>query len=506
MKSRRTQSTINATVTLLAQLIKVLGNFVVQTIFVKTLGASYLGANGLFTNLIVFLSFAELGVGSAFSFSLYEPIARNNHDEISAIMTLYRKVYNCIGTVIFFSGLLLMIFVPYLTKNNHGISYIRFYFLLYLLSTVVSYYFTYNRSLLIADQCGYIDSINQLIYSLIKYLLQFISLMMYSYTGYLVSQIFTNLLSNISITHLAKRKYPFLDEHSNVKIPKSTITSLRRNVIGTIASKVGAVVVNGTDNVLISKFVGLSVVGLYSNYSLVVTGITNILNQVLNSVVSSFGNLGVVERENKEKQLNLFYQFVFYNAFSVFFIALTSLMVFQPFIFVWLGKSYQLSIITVNLIVINFMFGTFRPALNLINAYGLFWGYRYKSIVEALTNFIISLYLVSKTNMGINGVLLGTIISNIFVNSWWDPLILFAGAYKIGISRFYFKYWLYVISFFVILGVCNYVQVTIKFIPKSFFDLVWYIIIVSVFVLITLLVLFSFTHGERDMFRRIMRR
>lgn len=503
MKSRRSASVKNATIGTVSQIVKLLGNFIVQTVFVKTLGTTYLGANGLFNNLITFLSFAELGIGFAFSFSLYEPLAKKNFTVISAIVSLYRKVYNFIGSFILVSGCILAFFVPYLTKNNQGIPGIRIYFILYLLSTVVSYYFTYNRALLIADQYSYIDSLNQLEFSLLKYLGQIVSLFLGSYFGYLLSQVLGNLLSNIFITKRARKKYPLLDEHTNQKVPLNIINRLKQNVIGAISSKIGSIVVNGTDNVLISKFVGLSMVGIYSNYSLVISGFNSILAQLLNSVVASFGNLGVVEKSNKSKQLDLFYQFVYYNAVIVFFIALIMLGSFQTFISLWVGANYQLSMFSVNLIIINFVLSGFRPALYLINAYGLFWGYRYKSIIEAVVNFGISLILVYNFNLGLNGVLLGTISSNIIVNSWWDPLILFSGVYKKGYGTFYIKYWLYLGTFMILMILENIF--ILKFLGKeaNLLNFIIHTILLCCVMGAILFLVFIKTRGEQDLINRI---
>lgn len=493
-------------VAVIAQTVKIAGNFIVQTAFVKTLGATYLGANGLFTNLISFLSFAELGIGAAFSFSLYEPLANNNYNVLSSIMSLYRKVYNFIGCFILLSGSILAFFVPYLTKGNEGIPHIQIYFFLYLLSTVVSYFFTYNRSLLIADQCGYIDSVNQLNFSIFRYVFQILALIYRSYIWYLIAQIICNLLANISITLLTRKRYPLINEYVKNKPSKKIIFKLKQNIIGTISSKIGLVVVNGTDNILISKFVGLTKVGIYSNYSLVMSGVTVILNQALISVVASFGNLGVVEKENKEKQVILFNEFVFYNAVFSFFIGLVSLIFFQPFITIWVGQEYKLPILTINLIVINFVLSTFRPALNMINAYGLFWGYRYKSIIEAIVNFGLSLYLVSMTNLGINGVLIGTIISNLVINSWWDPLILFKGAYNMGILKFYLKYISYLgiyIFFTIIYNIyLNYLQ----FSTKNVFLLISYFLLVCVITLILILFSFYLLPYERKLYKNIINR
>lgn len=503
MKSRRSAAVKNATIGTASQVVKLLGNFIVQTIFVKTLGATYLGANGLFNNLITFLSFAELGIGFAFSFSLYEPLAQKNDAIVSSIMSLYRKVYNFIGCFIFVSGCILAVFVPFLTKNNQGIEHIRFYFILYLMSTVVSYFFTYNRALLIADQCSYIDSLNQLEFSLLKYFGQAISLFLGSYFGYLLSQILGNFLSNVFITKKARKKYPAINEYTDKKVPSAIINKLKQNVVGAISSKIGSIVVNGTDNILISKFLGLSMVGIYSNYSLVISGFNSVLAQILNSVVASFGNLGVVEKNNKAKQLDLFSQFVYYNAMIIFFIALVTFGGFQAFISLWIGQKYQLQIFSVNLIIINFVLAGFRPALYLINSYGLFWGYRYKSIIEAIVNFGISWVLVYNYNLGLNGVLLGTISSNIIINSWWDPLILFSGVYKKGYGKFYLKYWIYLFVFIFLLIVENLFVIKDISRVESIWELIFKLIILSLVVGGMLFFLFIKTRGEQDLLQRI---
>lgn len=506
MVSRKQASIKNASTAFTTQLIKMIGQFVVQTIFVRTLGAQYLGANGLFNNLITFLSFAELGIGSAFSYALYKPLAVSDKKTIASIMNLYKKVYNAIGVIILVAGLGLSYFVPSLTNADSNLPNIRIYFILYLLSTVVSYFFTYNRSLLIANQEGYADSQNQLIFSLFRYAVQIACLVFFnSYYGYLIVQILSNFLSNVAITYLTHKRYPFLKETAKTEVDHQILQDIKKNVVGTVSSKIGSVVVTGTDNILISKFIGLTVVGLYSNYSLVLTGFSSIMNQAFTAVIASFGNLGATEGDNREKQVDLFDQFVFYNAFSTFFIALTLYAVFPAFINIWLGPKYQLSELTLLFIIVNFVLAQFRPALYLVGAYGLFWGYRIKSLVEALVNFSLSFILVRYTSMGIDGVLLGTIVGNILVNSWWDPLILFSGAYKTSMKRFYFKYWIYLAIFALLLAVEKFAFSALNFPVSNVFLLLVFGILVAVINLIILLVLFCKTSGEKNMFIMLKR-
>lgn len=502
MVSRKRASIQNAATALVSQLIMMVGQFATQTIFVKTLGAQYLGANGLFSNLIQFLSFAELGIGAAFSYALYKPLADHNQAATTAIMDLFRKVYNTIGLVILAAGSVLTFFVPWFVAKGSSIDHIRWYFFLYLLSTVVSYFFTYNRSLLIADQKSYVDATNQLIWSTLKYVFQIgFLLLFHSYFGYLIVLIATNILSNVFITMRSRHFYPYLKEKSDVEIDPSIVNNIKKNVVGTVSSKIGSIVVTGTDNILISKFIGLAVVGLYSNYALILTSITRLLTQVFAAVIASFGNLGATEGNNKDKQVDLFNQFTFYNAFSVFFIGLVSFAAFPPFIKLWVGSHYQLAESTVWFIVINFVFGQFRPALNMINAYGLFWGYRVKSIVEAVVNFGLSLLLVKFTSLGINGVLLGTIIGNILVNSWWDPWILFSGAYQRSMLGFYAKYWIYMAAFGALLVIESFIIKLVAINPVGLLPVMGYMIVVALIVGIVLLGVFAKTRGEREMFR-----
>lgn len=508
MISRKSASIRNASVSLLAQLIIMVGQFAVQTAFIRTLGTQYLGANGLFANLMTFLSFAELGIGSAFSFALYKPLAEKNHAAIRSIMNMFRKVYNTIGTIILVGGLILSVFLNWFIKADSSIPHVRIYFILYLLSTVVSYFFTYNRSLIIADQKTYVDAINRLIFSILRYIGQIICLLVFhSYWGYLVVLIFANLLSNVVITQRSHKMYPFLKEKSargaETTVDPSVIGEIKHNVVGTISSKVGLIVVTGTDNILISKYIGLTIVGLYSNYSLILNSIISLISQVFGSVIASFGNLGVTEKDNKAKQINLFDQFVYYNALIVFFLALVSYAFFPPFIRLWIGNDYQLPQSTLIIIIVNFVFAQFRPALYMINAYGLFWGYRVKSIVEAIVNFGLSWALVKFTGLGINGVLIGTIIANVVVNSWWDPKILYQGAYKTSMLGFYAKYWAYLLSFGALLALevvgLNILNLSIL----GAFKVIGFGVICSLLCITVLLLIFSQTSAQAEMFKLV---
>ena len=153
MKVSRSEYVVkNVSVTLVMQIVKNLLGFVSRTIFVYTLGAEYLGVNSLFTDILTVLSFAELGIGNAMVFSLYKPISQGNTNKITSLMKLYAKAYQIIGIVIAVLGVCLVPFIGYIVGD---VSYVKenivVLYLLFLLNSVISYFFVYKKSLIIAN-------------------------------------------------------------------------------------------------------------------------------------------------------------------------------------------------------------------------------------------------------------------------------------------------------------------------------------------------------------------
>ncbi|EPC46676.1 polysaccharide biosynthesis family protein, partial [Lacticaseibacillus paracasei subsp. paracasei Lpp7] len=164
-------------------------------------------------------------------------------------------------------------------------------FLLFLANSVVSYFFTYKRSLITADQKAYIVSLNDFLFLLVTNVFQIVFLILTSnFIVYLIIQIISTIASNITISIIADRRYPYIKEKDVQKLDAGSVKEIKRNVIGNVSSKIGGQIVMGTDNILISAFVNLSAVGLYSNYTLIVNAIQNVCTQITNSITASIGN------------------------------------------------------------------------------------------------------------------------------------------------------------------------------------------------------------------------
>ncbi|MBQ8526779.1 MAG: oligosaccharide flippase family protein [Clostridia bacterium] len=404
--------------------------FVTRTIFIYLLGKDYLGINGLFTNILSLLSFAEMGIGTAIIYALYKPLAEDNKREVAALMNFYKKAYSFIGIFITVAGLCLAPFLGVLIKDKPDIQYLELFYILILADTVVSYFFTYKRSIIIASQNSYLNSLNNTVFTLLQNVLQIVILIItHSYILFLTVRIFTTLMSNIAISKKADVLFPYLKEYKEEHIEKKTLKSIVKNVVAMMCSKFGAVMVAGTDNLLISAFVGVQQVALYSNYVMINTMIYGVINQVYSAVTASVGNLNATE--DTKHSYNAFQKLFFVNFVIICTCTSCLFVVFNPFIKVWIGEEYLFSMPVVGIIVLNFYItGMRNTSITYINTYGLFWQIKYKSLIEAVINIVASMVLLIRFEMGIYGVLLGTTISTLFTNVWWEPYVVYKTKFK----------------------------------------------------------------------------
>ena len=126
--------------------------FASRTVFIYLLGEEYNGINGLFTNVLQVLNLAELGFAFSIAYALYGPLQDETKQRISAIMNYLRNIYRVIALVITVAGLACVPFLQYLIKEDlsllpFSLNEIRLFFIVYLLHTVLSYVFSYTRTI-----------------------------------------------------------------------------------------------------------------------------------------------------------------------------------------------------------------------------------------------------------------------------------------------------------------------------------------------------------------------
>ncbi|MGX7393562.1 lipopolysaccharide biosynthesis protein [Carnobacterium mobile] len=435
---RTANSMKNVAVVLIGQILNILLSFGSRIVFVKMLNAEYLGVNGLFTDVLSILSLAELGFGSAIIYGLYKPLAVNNESKIKALMNFYSRVYRLIGFSVLGLGLVLLPFLNVIIKDAPAISNLNLIFLLYLANSVVTYFYAYKRSLIIADQKNYIVTFYKSGFFAVVTIVQVVILLVtQNFILYLLVKIIFSLIENILLSRKADILYPFLKDKNKEKLAVADRKAIFRNVKAMMYHRIGSVVVEGTDNILISSIVGIVWVGFYSNYSLIIGAINSIVNQIFESVTASVGNLNVVESE--DKSFDIYKVMLFLNFWIFGFCAISLWILFNPFITLWLGSNFVMNHWIVALIVINFYTKGFRKAtLVFKDAYGLFWNDRYKPVAEATVNLIASVILAKY--YGIAGILLGTFISSMTTVFWIEPLVLYKNGFKRSVFDYFKRY------------------------------------------------------------------
>jgi len=413
-------------------------NFVARRVFVLFLSIEYLGLNGLFFNIFSLLTFAELGIGTAITYSLYRPLATGDTEMVKSLMNVVKKTNYIVGSFVLVAGLSLTPFLFIILKEAPDIPYLQVYYALYIIDAGLGYFLGYKRLILYADQKKYIDSSYRYGFEVGKYLLQILLLILtHSYLLYLLVVLFTTIIENLIVKRRIDRLYPYLTEPVREKLPKDEVTRIKKNVLGLTSHKMGSIVVSGTDNILIVRFVDLASAGIYGGYYMLVMAVTNIIGMFNTSILASIGNL-VVE-EDEEVHFHTFRSLDFFIGWIVGLCSISLFILLNPFISLWLGPMYVFPMSTVFVIVLNFyLTGVLSSVRTFYSSMGLFWHDRYKPIFEASINLFASIWLAGR--YGVIGVFIGTSLSTLLTCSWFEPYILFRYGLKRPVHHYFIHF------------------------------------------------------------------
>lgn len=435
----------NSALAFLGQIITILMGFGVRWLFIHNLGQDYLGVNSVMESMLMILSMTELGIGTSVAFALYKPIADGDEKRIGSLMAFYRRVYHAIGYLTAVVGPLLLPFMRFFTKEAAGVGHLNLIYLLFLLNTVLSYFFAYKRTLLNAYQQSYVNSVSEDLFAVVKYILQAIVLICCkSYIGYILINIACAVLTNIIISLVCDKKYPFIKKYKKEKLTDEDRKGIQKSIVSLMYQKIGAKLVTGTDNLMIS-YAKLSLMGIYSNYAMVISIVSRVVYNVLRSVMGSVGNLMVAE--NKEHKCNVFQEFVFANFCFYFLISIGFSACLERFILLWAGEGWLLSPIVTFVVILNFfLMGMRQPNIVVIEAAGLFNKMRLKAVGEVIVNLGVSFLFLIVFKMGIYGVLFGTTVSMVSVCIWWEIMAVHKYTLMTSAKGYVVKYIGYLVT------------------------------------------------------------
>lgn len=436
--SRTKSSIVNILSGVFSYLVILVLKFVFRVVLIRTLGDEYIGLNGLFANIISIFSIAELGLGTGIMAILYKPLHDNDIEKIKSIIGFTKKIFIIIGIIILAVGLVFTPFIGVVINDTTiDINQIRIYFIVYLIYTCITYFNYHKILLLLTAQKSYIEKNVMAIVNIIVMSLSIGFLYLFNeYIYYLILLAVGAFIQNLIVSIFATKKYPYLKQRGTKPFESNEKKELTGKIYAVSVQKIGATLVTSTDNILISAFISLAILGVYSNYSLIMSSIMSLCWQIKNGLIASVGNLWKDKPKEYVRKVFERINFLFFWLFS--FCTACLLCLSDPFISLIFGNDFIIDRLSFFLIIIVFYFeGTQLTVNGFKETQGLFVKDKYLNIVRAVINLVVSIVLVQF--IGLSGIFIGTISSFILTTFWVEPFVLFKYGFKERSKKYYLK-------------------------------------------------------------------
>lgn len=444
MKLNRTKNTIKNIIYGSAyKVIAILFPFIIRTITLNVLGIQYLGLNSLFVSVLNVLNLAELGFGTALVYSMYKPLAEDDANKVNALLNLYKKIYRIIGFIVLAVGLAAMPFLEFLISGTYPAD-INLYLLysIFLLNSVIGYFFfAYKNAILVAQQRNDIVSkINILTIGLL-YITQIIVLLVFkNYYIYIVFLPVSTLATNLVVDFVTRKKFPQFKAQGSVAAEEKK--SIKKQVTALFTHRIGYVVQSSIDNICISAFLGLTLLGKYNNYFYIITAIESFLTIIKQSMLAGIGNSAATETVEHNKKI--FNKLIFINMWIVGWCSCCLLCLYQPFMRIWVGGENLLSFTVVLSLVALFYLNNIRAIVGVYkDSLGMWWQDRFKPIAISVVN-LIGTVICAKLGF-FEGVILTTAFAYFVVGLPWETRVLFKHYFKEKETKYYLQMLFYTI-------------------------------------------------------------
>lgn len=425
--SRTINSLRNAAFGIGNQTVNLVLNFISRYVFIRILGVEFLGINSLFTSVLTILSLADLGLSTAISYSFYKPLAEKNYEKVYQLLDFYKVIYRVIALVVCVIGVSLIPFLQWIVKSEIPLEKIRLYYLFFLANTVASYLFVYKATLLSADQRGYISSLISSVVSALKIVLQILVVSLWkSYVAYLIVLVICTIINNLLCVHQVSKIYSF-DEYKGKKLSKTEKYDIFKSVKAVFLYKLSGILINSTDNILISSIVNTVAVGYYTNYNMISTTLQNFVGTFFSSFTASIGNL--INRDSAEKSYNIFSTLQFCSFWLSGIISLDFYFLINDFIKIWLGREFVCEPGLLIAITLNFYLSIIlQPLWSYREATGLFMKIQRIMFMCAIVNLVVSCLLGAF--YGTTGIIIASAIARVTTYYWYEPKLLFHEHFK----------------------------------------------------------------------------
>ena len=454
---RKENSIKNITIGVMSQLVIAILGFISRKVFLDNLNVAYLGINGLLTNVLSLLGLVEAGIGGSIVYNLYKPLAEDNKPKVAALIQLYKKAYRILALVILVLSIGLYPIIRGMVAGEELIENFNIVYSIFILKNILAYLYSHKWCIINADQKNYILTRVNLLFNIIVAIVKIgILIITKSYILFLLIETILIIGESIYKARIVDRLYPYINTIKNSYLDNDTKENIIKNVKALFLHNIGGFFVFGTDNLLITKFVGVGAVGIYSNYSMIINQLVNIIVPILNGVGASIGNL--IATESKEKNYTIFKVTYLVNfwIYSVCVIFLFNLL--NPFIKWWIGREYLLDTFTLVIILLNCYITGIRNSIGTFKSKaGIFVEDKYFPLIESAINLVASIILVKY--LGLVGIFIGTTISTLSTVFWNIPRLTYKYVFDKPVINYFKKYVFYLIlttiCTVITMGLCN---------------------------------------------------
>ena len=413
-------------------------NFLLRKFFIQILGIELQGLVNVYTSILGFLGVVDLGIGIAIVYAMYKPIVEKDYCLLKSLYNFYKKIYYIIALIIICLSLIVLPFLKYICKDISTDYNIYIGYILAVMGTVFTYLYASDVSIIQANQRTYITtliiSIVTILQNIVEVVILFVSKNFYAY---LICKIFFSFITFGLLRLYVRKKFSYIIDADEKPLEKEYKKTIFKNIRALALHKIGSIIVFNMDTIIISTMLGVALVGYYSNYTTIIVALVGVMSLFFTPLTAGIGSMIV---ENNKEKLMKSYNFLF---FFNYFLGFTSFFLYFSFINffiakIWLGIDYILNTRLIIIIVINYFVDFLRKSNSVFkDAAGLFYPDRYKCIVESIMNLILSIVLC--LFIGIEGVLIATIITNLCISLIVEPFVVNKYLLKSDFKSFIFK-------------------------------------------------------------------
>ena len=498
-ESRTKNVSRNIAFGILNKIVTLLLPFITRTLLLYLLGSTSVGISTLFSSILSFLSLAELGFGSAVVYTMYKPIADNDINEICILLKYYRQLYRYVGLSILLIGLLLTPFLNFFIIGETPIG-VNLYllFFLYLFNSVISYFFSgYRQSLLTAHQRSDIRDKIAMIVTICVRVGEILSICFTrSLYVFVLCMILGTLLTNIITAFVTRRMFPEIICRGT---PSRKIKNeIKKRLGGLFGTKLNAIVVHQADTIVISSFLGLTILAQYGNYYFIINALSGFIIIFFSSMTASIGNK--IASDSMEDVYTLFKKINFINNWIVGWSSVCLLCLLHPFMIIWVKEKLTLPIVMTILMTFYFyIYQIQRTILTFKDAGGLWYEDRYRPYTSMIINLFLNIILVQY--IGIYGVVSSTILAFFISIPWCNYIVFKSMFHKSSINNI-----LIMIRNFIITSTIGlFTYIICQLFPVSILGLIERII-VCIFIPNVLYILFFHNTNEYKFFRQSIKK